>query len=1120
LDLGASVPPDLAGDPTKDLVADLSERVAEDGAPAHAVKEIRRRSAAGEIPVGLHRLAEVLGEPEPERAARRGAQRPEQVVEVVRRYPCAVLDAADASVVAENLAAVLADGRRLVVTAGRPDLLAAVRDALPGPMRGLCVNGPLPLSDSELRELRTLLVTQTPSRRARLDEALPAPELVPTPARVAELCRAAGGKGYPARDGADLIPELLGQLRPARLAGLLETARRCRDALRGLDNDGTSSWARPLLERVLFGSDRTAFDGLLRKTADLVLAADSLRDVGDQMAVVGELPDGAVDQLRTYVDYLEHGGRARHYFRSAQQRAVAPVLRQLRLDGAPLRDPKVLRQALHFLELISYMEDVTARCRALRVPEPKNVPVAAALNRQLGLIEEAARASEMLRHEVLFIHPDSPVTVPDMVTTESVARAIVESGGSTAMTAAKNELVAVADALAGSAAAGGAVPEVEEVVAALRAMDLPEYEDALARLAAARREQADQVRLVRLLGRLREAAPELARSWADGSRRFTQGTARFVQLDDLLDDLPAADTADLVVLLDAQALGREHLLVSAAAPRLLAVATPFGPAPAHRLAVPAGETVLAALRGVEVPSVMVRDAAPAVPTQHGQHGQPRVPDGAPLPPAAVAPAPRTAPEHRMSPSPVAPPQPRPDWRTAPAAYAPPPPTARPETPAAYLPPARTEDPAAYLPPARPERPSAYVPPEQPMRRPEAYQPPARRAAEPERPEAYQPREEPVRPEVHQPPARPAQPEHEAHQLVEPEEYGLPEESAELSPGRVDEPAGSGERPEAARVADPAVAYRLPDEPGAHAAPESIGSGGASSDEPSAFEVSDDLAEPERSEAPAESGAFDVTGECAEPERYEDGLVEPERFEVSEEPAEPETVEAPDGRAEPERYEVSEDVAEPETFGESDELAESGRHGAAAESVELAGHGGPDAPAEPRTYAEPDAATRPGAGGQRGEEPVRDVQEPAAFDDRPRPQVPAQRAEEPDLESTTPVRAVAPNPTAAEPDTAGDHAPAGAAAGNATEGGTSDPAAGAAARADRDEARQPRPVAVPSQRTAPPREVVLPGKNSGDGDDEMEEVYEILPLGIVRVTKVAKAKASAAPRTDEEQDRAG
>ena len=603
---------------------------------ARAAEDVRRRVDGGATPIGLYRLSEILAPVLTGGGAGVPAQRVPAtasagvgaLVNVVRGCPCALLDAPTPADVAEHLAAVLADGRRVLVTGPDPAALAAVRAAMPAPLSGLCLDGPPPLSITELRELRATLVTGPARSRPRIDRTLPSPEQVPTLERVAQLCQAAGGRGRAPRDGLDLLPELLGRLDPMRLNALMTTAHRCQDTVASVDPHGESGWAMALLQRVLFDDDRADFEDLLRRTTDVVLAADLLRDAGDQMAVIGTLPPGAVEQLRDYVNYLDTGGRSRVYFRSPEQRAAQPVLRHLRLDGVPLSDTTVLHQALAFVELIGAMDEIGELCWRLGVPEPTNVPGVAELNRQLDRVEEAARAAEHLRHEVLFIHPDSPVTMPDLATTGQVARTIVATGGASAMDRARRQLHALADELdraavsvSGAATGGPAdrrpederAPEFAALAAALRHRSLPAYSEALDYLAANRREQSDQRRRAELLGRLRAGAPGLAALW-EQSGRFTPGTAQFVGLDELLSELPGEDHADLVLLLGVGSLGPEYLLVSAAAPRLLAVGSGFASTP---LPAPAGpdarEGALTLLRRAGVPVVAAGRAAASAP---------------------------------------------------------------------------------------------------------------------------------------------------------------------------------------------------------------------------------------------------------------------------------------------------------------------------------------------------------------------------------------------------------------------------------------------------------------------------------------------------------------------------
>jgi hypothetical protein len=73
-----------------------------------------------------------------------------------------------------------------------------------------------------------------------------------------------------------------------------------------------------------------------------------------------------------------------------------------------------------------------------------------------------------------------------------------------------------------------------------------------------------------------EDSPRLAQSWEAlaESDPAALGLVSFVPVGPLLSELPPADTADVVMVLGAAALGVERLLLTAAAPRMIAVVGP------------------------------------------------------------------------------------------------------------------------------------------------------------------------------------------------------------------------------------------------------------------------------------------------------------------------------------------------------------------------------------------------------------------------------------------------------------------------------------------------------------------------------------------------------------------
>jgi hypothetical protein len=467
------------------------------------------------------------------------------------------------------------DGKHTVVSGTDPAKLAMVREALPQPLQALCVDGALPLSESEQRELRALLLIQTPGRRARADQHFPDDSAIPDTRRIAQLCLAVNGPADDARDSIELVPRLLNELPPPRFTALAATARSCREALRALDAAGITAWSRPLIQRVLFGPDRAEFTELLAGAKKVSSAADTLDGPGYRMGLVGPPPPDAVERLSTYIEYLESNGHARRYFRPTEQRAVAPLLHQLGLDRTASQDLETLRQARAFLDLAHTMRQVAARCERLQVPVPKLVPAAVGRrHRELERVEHAIRVVEALRHEVLFIHPTSPIAVPDVDTAEYAANAVITAAEE--LPPARAELAELAEQLDGSMPNEGRAPEVADLVAAVRGGDLTDVRAALDQLSAARHEQADQLRHDELLARLREGAPRLAAAWEEpDTHRYTQGTARFLPLDELFSTLPAENAADVLILLDGHTLQPDGLLASAAATRLVVMSGPI-----------------------------------------------------------------------------------------------------------------------------------------------------------------------------------------------------------------------------------------------------------------------------------------------------------------------------------------------------------------------------------------------------------------------------------------------------------------------------------------------------------------------------------------------------------------
>ncbi|MHA6797197.1 hypothetical protein ACVGVM_27335 [Pseudonocardia bannensis] len=564
------------------------DRLADAGGDARtttARKQIQKSIEAGEAPAGLRRLAEALAAvgdgPPPQR---RPVDDPASVVAAVRGDNLVVLDEFDPEAVAAAVTALLADGRRVVVTAADRAELIALRDVLPAQIYGHCLDRLPPLSPAEVRQLRRLLATATPARRARSGQQLPAPESLPSVDEIAELChrarRARTGGGGPA----DLIPGLLAGIEAERRDAVTSVARCVDRSLGALRPREDRAWAWSLLSDLVYSRHRAAFERLVEDTAQATMAAERAR-TSPPISVVGPLPTGAGEMLRRYLAFLQSGGRSRAYFRSAAQRDVQPALRQIRVGGVVPETIQQVQAAVEHVDLAERLTRIDAACHEVGIPAPRNADELAELADGLTRIGAAARSVGALRHDVLFIHPNSPIAVPDLTAAEQIATAIIDLADHGSPAEAHQRLDRLADDLAGQAPVAATAPEHDSAVIALRERDPAAYAAALDALFAARRDVLDQQSCTALLDRLRQHAPRLADAWAAESESGASGfgLAWFVEVDRLLEALPAPDSADVVMVLGAGELGVDRLLLAAVAPRLIAVvgsgARPAGGAP-------------------------------------------------------------------------------------------------------------------------------------------------------------------------------------------------------------------------------------------------------------------------------------------------------------------------------------------------------------------------------------------------------------------------------------------------------------------------------------------------------------------------------------------------------------
>ncbi|WP_165438550.1 hypothetical protein [Pseudonocardia sediminis] len=557
------------------LVA-FTDRLAATGRAGAALRAARTRIAedvrAGRIPAGLRRLALSLNTPLPPRP-RRSDDEPETPASVVAEEGLVVLSGASDDELVEALGALLGRGMRVVVTAADPGVPRALRGRLPAALAAYAVEELPSLDPAELRRLRRLLATSTPDRRIRGRQELPAADVLPAREDIAGCCaRAARTVDGADAEEARVLPSLLRDLDAERRAAVTAVGRCVGRTVGGLNASPHVGWLRPAVYQLVHNVHRAEYEQLQSLAAQ---QRDGLERFsgGPEVVETGPVPDDAVVVVREYLYFLTEGGRSRSYFRPAAQREAQPVLSRFRVGGAVPQSAQDVGAVAFHLDLAGRHHEIERLCQVLAIPTPHGPNDLRELIDALDVGAAAARSVGALRHDVLFLQQGSPVVVPDLTAAERVARAIVDYDEHGDPAEAADELDRQADELAVVVPARAMAPEHERAVAALRAHDADAYGEALDELEAARRDAADQHACDELLARLRTDAPALSDAWAaaSGARGGGYGLLCFAGSDTLLSALPAADSADLVVVLGAGALSADALLLTAVAPRMVAV---------------------------------------------------------------------------------------------------------------------------------------------------------------------------------------------------------------------------------------------------------------------------------------------------------------------------------------------------------------------------------------------------------------------------------------------------------------------------------------------------------------------------------------------------------------------
>src|SRR5690606_16653675 len=294
----------------------------------------------------------------------------------------------------------------------------------------------------------------------------PPESAVPDAAEVARLCALAMGSEA-AGDGEFVLPTLLANLDEERRAAVTSVAERVDSALAAMPAREEHGWAWQLLSELIFGQQRAAFDRMVEDVAEVIAVLDRTRDA-PPVSFTAPPP--------------------------ADARDVEPVLEVARVGARVPETQEDIDRVLEYLELVERQARVDAACTELGVPLPADEHELGEVGDALGRIATAARAVGALRHDVLFIAEDSPLSVPDVETAQEIAAAILEFAVHGSGVDAARRLDALAEELEALSPVSTTAPEHEQAVAALRRRDAADFAAAVDALGAARREQVDHQR--------------------------------------------------------------------------------------------------------------------------------------------------------------------------------------------------------------------------------------------------------------------------------------------------------------------------------------------------------------------------------------------------------------------------------------------------------------------------------------------------------------------------------------------------------------------------------------------------------------------------------------------------
>jgi very-short-patch-repair endonuclease len=381
----------------------------------------------------------------------------------------------------------------------------------------------VPMSTQAVLELRTLLVSATPERRARRDQRLPELERLPAADAFSDLLlaaqryeRMAADAGEPGRTLSGLSNDALAEI-GVHLGKAAAALHFLGMPQRASEWDPTNWLTKALTDRFAGRQQalwrRVSASAHLGRTAQDSLDALGMRHVHVPPVSVSE----AASMLRAGLqlrDHLASGGRLRQHFTPAVQRAAQPLLDACTVDGQSVAQLADLDAVLTWLDAQVKTAELTERWASVGVRievSGDQLPVAlsalADLSDAMSHIEEVVAARDAIDrllvargiHLTLLASPQGWDTFSqDVANAQSLHSA---RRGHASLEELQQQLPPLSPS---------DPPELTALRLAVASQDAGRYAAALSRLHLAYQEQEDQRRCDELLGQLRSWHPALA----------------------------------------------------------------------------------------------------------------------------------------------------------------------------------------------------------------------------------------------------------------------------------------------------------------------------------------------------------------------------------------------------------------------------------------------------------------------------------------------------------------------------------------------------------------------------------------------------------------------------------